>query len=62
MIRSNRLAKLHIFRGAAISSKSTLKTCVVKSTMKSDFIILEKAATEADWLQKADWLHTTTME
>ena len=37
--------------GGAISWKSTKQTCIARSTMESEFIALEKAGTEAEWLR-----------
>ena len=35
----------------AISWKSSKQTCIARSTMESEFIALDKAAEEADWLR-----------
>ena len=37
--------------GAAISWKSSKQTCIARSTMESEFIALDKAAEEAEWLR-----------
>ena len=37
--------------GAAISWKSCKQTCITRSTMESEFIALDLAAEEADWLR-----------
>ena len=37
--------------GAAISWKSTKQTCIARSTMESEFIALDKAGEEAEWLR-----------
>ena len=37
--------------GGAISWKSSKQTCIARSTMKSEFIALDKAREEAEWLQ-----------
>jgi hypothetical protein len=37
--------------GAAISWKSTKQTCIARSTMESEFIALDLAGQEADWLR-----------
>ena len=37
--------------GAAISWKSSKQTCIAHSTMDSEFIALDKAAEEAEWLR-----------
>lgn len=37
--------------GGAISWKSTKQTCIARSTMESDFIALELASQEAEWLR-----------
>ena len=36
--------------GAAISWKSSKQMCIARSTMKSEFIALDKAGEEAEWL------------
>ncbi|XP_077245915.1 uncharacterized protein LOC143885588 [Tasmannia lanceolata] len=36
---------------AAVSWKSTKQTCIARSTMESEFIALEKASEEAEWLR-----------
>ena len=36
---------------AAISLKSSKQTCIARSTMKSEFITLDKVAEEAEWLR-----------
>ena len=38
-------------RGGVISWKSAKQTCITRSTMKTEFIALEKASFEADWLR-----------
>ena len=35
---------------AAVSWKSSKQTCIARSTMESEFIALDKAAEEAEWL------------
>ena len=37
--------------GGAVSWKSTKQTCIARSTMESEFIALEKAGSEAEWLR-----------
>jgi hypothetical protein len=37
--------------GAAVAWKSTKQTCIARSTMESEFIALDKAAEEAEWLR-----------
>ena len=37
--------------GAAVSWKSSKQTCIVRSTMESEFIALDKAGEEAEWLR-----------
>ena len=37
--------------GAAISWKSSKQTCIARLTMESEFIALDKAAEEAEWLR-----------
>ncbi|PHT31747.1 Acetylglutamate kinase, chloroplastic [Capsicum baccatum] len=37
--------------GEAVSWKSSKKTCIGRSTMESEFIALDKAGEEAEWLQ-----------
>ena len=37
--------------GAAVSWKSLKQTCIAKSTMEYEFISLDKAAEEAEWLR-----------
>ncbi|KAB2622339.1 DNA polymerase zeta catalytic subunit-like [Pyrus ussuriensis x Pyrus communis] len=37
--------------GAAVSWKSSKKTCIARSTMESEFIALDTAADEAEWLK-----------
>ena len=37
--------------GAAISWKSAEQTCIARSTMKSEFIALNKVGEEAEWLR-----------
>ena len=38
-------------RGEAISWKSSKQTCNARSTMESEFVALENAGTEAEWLR-----------
>ena len=38
-------------RGAAVSWKSSKQTCIVYSTMELEFIALDKAEKEAEWLR-----------
>lgn len=37
--------------GGAVSWKSTKQTCIARSTMESEFIALDKAGEEAEWLR-----------
>ncbi|CAL9011582.1 unnamed protein product [Prunus brigantina] len=37
--------------GAAVSWKSSKQTCIARSTMESEFVALDKAAEEAEWLR-----------
>ena len=37
-------------REAAVSWKSSKQTCIARSTMESEFIALDKATEEAEWL------------
>ncbi|KAF3650371.1 putative protein-like [Capsicum annuum] len=37
--------------GGAVSWKSSKQTCIARSTMESEFIALDKASEEAEWLQ-----------
>ena len=37
--------------GGAVSWKSTKQTCIARSTMESEFIALDKAGEEAEWLK-----------
>ncbi|KAK4352611.1 hypothetical protein RND71_028129 [Anisodus tanguticus] len=37
--------------GGAVSWKSSKQTCIARSTMESEFIALDKAGEEAEWLQ-----------
>ena len=37
--------------GGAVSWKSSKKTCIARSTMESEFIALDKAGEEAEWLR-----------
>ena len=37
--------------GGAISWKSSKQTCIARSTMESEFIALDKAGEEAEWLR-----------
>ncbi|KAF5947104.1 hypothetical protein HYC85_017332 [Camellia sinensis] len=37
--------------GAAVSWKSSKQTCIARSTMESEFIALDKAGEEAEWLR-----------
>ena len=36
--------------GAAVSWKSSKQTCITRSTMESEFIALDKAREEVEWL------------
>ena len=36
--------------GAAVSWKSSKQTCIARSTMESEFIALDKAREEVEWL------------
>ena len=38
-------------RGAAVSWKSSKQTYIARSTMESEFIALDKAGEEAEWLR-----------
>ena len=38
--------------GAAVSWKSSKQTCIARSTMESEFIALDKATEEAEWLRQ----------
>ena len=38
--------------GAAVSWKSSKQTCIVRSTMESEFIALDKAEEEAEWIRQ----------
>ena len=40
-----------IIGGSAFSWKSTKQTCITRSTMKAEFITLEKANSKAEWLR-----------
>ena len=40
-----------ILRGAVVSWESSKQTCIARSTMESEFIALDKAAEEAEWLR-----------
>ena len=40
-----------IFGGSAISWKSAKQTCITRSTMEVEFIVLEKTSSEAEWLR-----------
>ncbi|KAA0051007.1 Retrovirus-related Pol polyprotein from transposon TNT 1-94 [Cucumis melo var. makuwa] len=40
-----------LLRGGAISWKSTKQTCIARSTMESEFIALELAGQEAEWIK-----------
>ena len=40
-----------ILGGGAVSWKSSKKTCIARSTMESEFIALDKAGEEAEWLR-----------
>ena len=40
-----------ILGGGAVSWKSSKQTCIARSTMESEFIALDKAGEEAEWLQ-----------
>ena len=37
--------------GAAVSWKSSKQTCIARSTMESEFIAIDKAGEEAEWLR-----------
>ncbi|CAL8174475.1 unnamed protein product [Prunus armeniaca] len=37
---------------AAVSWKSSKQTCIARSTMELEFVALDKAAEEAEWLRK----------
>ena len=37
--------------GGSISWKSSKQTCIARSTMESEFIVLDKAGEEAEWLR-----------
>ncbi|KAA0058424.1 putative Polyprotein [Cucumis melo var. makuwa] len=37
--------------GGAVSWKSSKQTCIARSTMESEFIALDKAGEEAEWLR-----------
>ena len=37
--------------GGAVSWRSTKQTCIARSTMESEFIALDKAGEEAEWLR-----------
>ena len=38
--------------GATVSWKSSKQTCIARSTMESEFIALDKAGEEAEWLRQ----------
>ncbi|XP_073121997.1 secreted RxLR effector protein 161-like [Henckelia pumila] len=38
--------------GGAVSWRSSKQTCIARSTMESEFIALDKAGEEAEWLRK----------
>ena len=40
-----------ILGGSAISWKSAKQTCIIRSTMKAEFIALEKTSFEVEWLR-----------
>ena len=40
-----------ILSGGAISWKSSIQTCIARSTMKSESIALDKAGEKAEWLR-----------
>ena len=40
-----------ILGGGAVSWKSSKQTCIDRSTMESEFIALDKAGEEAEWLR-----------
>ena len=42
---------IFVLGGAAISWKSCKQTCIARSTMESEFVALDLAADEADWLR-----------
>ena len=41
----------YIFGGGEISWKSSTQTCIARFTMESEFIALDKAGEEAEWLR-----------
>ena len=41
-----------VLGGAAVSWKSSKQTCIARSTMESEFIALDKAGEEAEWLRQ----------
>ena len=45
--------------GAAISWKSSKQTCIARSTMESEFIALDKAVEEAEWLRNVFRRHSS---
>ena len=53
LIQRNQNQRGYIFTlvGATISWKSTKHTCIARSTMESEFIALDKAGEEAEWLR-----------
>ena len=42
---------MFILGGGGASLKSSKQTCIARSTMKSEFIALDKAGEEAEWLR-----------
>ena len=40
-----------ILGGSAVSYKSAKQTCITRSTMEVEFIALEKASSEVEWLR-----------
>ena len=42
---------MFILGGGAVSWKSSKQTCIARSTMESEFIALDKAGEEAEWLR-----------
>lgn len=41
---------IFVIGGAAVSWKFSKQTCIARSTMESEFIALDKATEEAEWL------------
>ena len=50
---------IFVLGGAAVSWKSSKQTCIARSTMESEFIALDLATEEADWLR--DFLEDVPM-